>query len=80
MWTQIVSKFDRQYLDTFGRGQYQGLAGDHYVEVDLGHDLPPAGPLWLVARGWLHPTDSSVNVAISQGHHEKARALSLEVS
>jgi tetratricopeptide (TPR) repeat protein len=77
--TRIVSKLDGQYLDTFGRGQYQGLTRDHYVEVDLGNDLPQSGPLWLVAKGWLHPTDSSVNVAISQGHHDKARALSLEV-
>jgi cytochrome c-type biogenesis protein CcmH/NrfG len=77
--TQLVSKLDGQYLDTFGRGQYQGLTRDHYVEVDLGNDLPQSGPLWLVAKGWLHPTDSSVNVAISQGHHDKARALSLEV-
>ena len=38
-----------------------------------------AGPLWLIAKGWVHPTDSSVNVAISQGSHQKARALSLEV-
>jgi hypothetical protein len=77
--TQLVSKLDGQYLDTFGRGQYQGLTRDHYVEVDLGNDMPRRGPLWLVAKGWLHPTDSSVNVAISQGHHDKARALSLEV-
>ncbi len=77
--TQLVNKLDGQYLDTFGRGQYQGLTRDHYVEVDLGNDLPQSGPLWLVAKGWLHPTDSSVNVAISQGHHDKARALSLEV-
>jgi tetratricopeptide (TPR) repeat protein len=77
--TLLVSKLDGQYLDTFGRGQYQGLTRDHYVELDLGDGLPQSGPLWLVAKGWLHPTDSSVNVAISQGHHDKARALSLEV-
>jgi Tfp pilus assembly protein PilF len=77
--TQLVNKLDGRYLDTFGRGQYQGLTRDHYVELDLGNDLPQSGPLWLVAKGWLHPTDSSVNVAISQGNHEKARALSLEV-
>jgi tetratricopeptide (TPR) repeat protein len=76
--TGIVSKLDGRYLDTFGRGQYQGLTRDHFVEVELGDDVPASGPLWLIARGWVHPTDSSVNVAISQGHHEKARALSLE--
>jgi thioredoxin-like negative regulator of GroEL len=77
--TAIVSKLDENYLDTFGRGQYQGLTRDHYVEVDLGRDAPANGPVWLIAKGWLHPTDSSVNVAISQGSHPKAQALSLEV-
>ena len=77
--TAIVSKLDGRYLDTFGRGQYQGLTRDHFVEVDLGNDIPASGPLWLIANGWVHPTDSSVNVAISQGHHEKAQPLSLEV-
>jgi Tfp pilus assembly protein PilF len=77
--TEIVSKLDGNYLDTFGRGQYQGLTRDHYVEIDLGSDAPSSGPLWLIAKGWLHPTDSSVNVAISQGSGQKARALSLEV-
>jgi hypothetical protein len=77
--TGIVSKLDGKYLDTFGRGQYQGLTRDHFVEVDLGNDVPQSGPLWLIAKGWVHPTDSSVNVAISQGHHQRAHALSLEV-
>ena len=31
------------------------------------------GPLWLVAQGWMHPTDSSINVAIAQGAHDRAR-------
>jgi cytochrome c-type biogenesis protein CcmH/NrfG len=78
--TSIVNRLDGNYLDTFGRGQYQGLTRDHYVEVDLGDDLPASGPLWLIAKGWVHPTDSSVNVAISQGSGEKAHALSLEVA
>ncbi len=77
--TAIVNRLDGEYLDTFGRGQYQGLTRDHFVEVDLGNQVPASGPLWLIAKGWLHPTDSSVNVAISQGSHEKAHALSLEV-
>jgi hypothetical protein len=77
--TEIVSKLDGKYLDTFGRGQYQGLTRDHFVEIDLGNDVPASGPLWLIAKGWVHPTDSSVNVAISQGSHEKAHSLSLEV-
>jgi tetratricopeptide (TPR) repeat protein len=77
--TDIVSALDGRYLDTFGRGQYQGVTRDHYVEVDLGTDAPSEGPLWLILRGWMHPTDSSINVAISQGHSVSAKPLSLEV-
>ena len=77
--TDTVSALDGRYLDTFGRGQYQGITRDHYVEVDLGDDAPKTGPLYLILRGWMHPTDSSINVAISQGKQESAHGLSLEV-
>ncbi len=77
--TKIVHALDGSYLDNFGRGQYQGVTRDHYVEVDLGRNLPAKGPVYLIAKGWLHPSDSSVNVAIGQGSHERARALNLEV-
>jgi len=77
--TDIVRAVDGRYLDTFGRGEYQGITRDHYVEVELGPDVPKTGPLWLVAKGWIHPTDSSINVAISQGHHDLPQGLSLEV-
>ncbi|HVF22214.1 MAG TPA: CRTAC1 family protein, partial [Pyrinomonadaceae bacterium] len=77
--TSAVKSLDGKYLDTFGRGKYQGVTRDHYVEVDLGNDAPTGGPLWLIAHGWMHPTDSSINVAISQGQQQQAKALSLEV-
>lgn len=77
--TQILASLDGKYLDNFGRGQYQGVTRDHYVEIDLGKDIPAAGPLYLIAKGWLHPSDSTINVAISEGHHEQPKPLSLEV-
>jgi Tfp pilus assembly protein PilF len=77
--TDTVSALDDKYLDTFGRGRYQGVTRDHYVEVDLGDDAPQTGSLYLIAQGWMHPTDSSINVAISQGQEVRARPLSLEV-
>ncbi|MDT4968885.1 MAG: hypothetical protein QOJ64_3622 [Acidobacteriota bacterium] len=77
--TAVVSELDEKYLDTFGRGQYQGVTRDHYVEVDLGDTAPESGPLFLIAYGWMHPTDSSINVAISQGQTAKPTPLSLEV-
>ena len=77
--TGILRDLDGKYLDNFGRGQYQGVTRDHYVEVDLGDDIPDNSPLYLIAKGWLHPSDSSINVALSQGRHEMPRPLSLEV-
>jgi Tfp pilus assembly protein PilF len=77
--TDIVGTLDGRALDTFGRGQYQGVTRDHFLEVDLGDDAPQSGPLYLIAHGSLYPTDSSINVAMSQGDRWRAHGLSLEV-
>lgn len=77
--SDIVHDRDGRYLDTFGRGEYQGITRDHYVEVELPEDAPGTGPLWLIGHGWLHPTDASINIAISQGKHSPPQDLSLEV-
>ena len=77
--TELVRARDGRYLDRFGRGTYQGVTRDHYVEIDLGADVPSSGPLWLLASGWIRPTDSSINVAISQGRHDPPQSLRLEV-
>jgi tetratricopeptide (TPR) repeat protein len=77
--TEIVRTIDGRYLDTFGRGRFQGITRDHWVEIDLGDDAPHEGPLWLLATGWIHPTDSSINLAISQGRHDAPKPLVLEV-
>jgi Tfp pilus assembly protein PilF len=77
--TETVSRLDEKYLDTFGRGAYQGVTRDHYVEIELGDGATTDGPLYLIAQGWMHPTDSSINVAISQGEGVRAHPLSLEV-
>ena len=76
--TDVVSTLDGKALDGFGRGQYQGVTRDHYVEVDLGEDAPQSGPLYLIAHGSIYPTDSSINVAMSQGKRWRAHPLSLE--
>ena len=70
---------DGRYLDTFGRGIYQGITQDHWVEVTVGDEAPAKEPLLFVGQGWIHPTDSSINVAISQGTSPGPRGLSLEV-
>ncbi len=77
--TADVLALDARYLGGFAMGRYQGVAVDHYVEVELGPEAPRSGPLWLVASGWVRPTDSSINVALSQGDHAPPQGLRLEV-
>ncbi|HEY6553633.1 MAG TPA: ASPIC/UnbV domain-containing protein, partial [Vicinamibacteria bacterium] len=76
----LVRARDDRHLDFAGRGAYQGITREHFVEIELPGDAPRRGPLWLVAQGWVHPTDSSVNVAISQGAAAKPQSLSLLVA
>ena len=77
--TDRVRVRDGQYVDTFGRGIYQGVTREHYVEVEVGDEVPKEGPLWLVGQGWIHPTDSSINVSLGQGSHPPPQGLSLHV-
>jgi hypothetical protein len=76
----IVGARDDRHLDFAGRGRYQGVTREHYIELELPADAPRSGPLWLIAQGWIHPTDSSINVALGQGGHDAPRGLSLEVA
>ncbi|HUE84240.1 MAG TPA: FG-GAP-like repeat-containing protein [Pyrinomonadaceae bacterium] len=78
--SEIVQDSDGNYLDNFGRGRYQGITRPHFVELELPAEAPHEGPLWLVGSGWIHPTDSSINVAVSQGDQPKPESLSLEVA
>ncbi len=79
MSLSLLSALDGKALANFGRGQYQGVTRDHYVEIDLGDDAPTNGPLYLIAQGSIHDTESSINVAITQGHRWRAHGLSVEV-
>ena len=77
--TDVVARRDGRSVDTFARGNYQGVARDHYLEVALPDNAPRGKPLYLIAHGWIHPTDSSINVALGQGKHAPPTGLSLEV-
>ncbi len=77
--TELVSKLDGRALANFGKGQFQGITRDHYVEIDLGSDAPASGPLYLIAQGSIHDTESSLNVAITQGNRWHAKGMSVEI-
>jgi hypothetical protein len=72
--TATIAARDGQYLSTFRRGRYQGIADDHFVELELGS---VGADTVIVASGWIYPTDSSINVAIAQAGIAP-RGLSLE--
>jgi hypothetical protein len=77
---EVVRARDDRHLDFAGRGRYQGVTRPHYVEMELPADAPRDGPLWLIGQGWIHPTDSSINVALGQGAHARPDGLSLHVA
>ena len=73
---EVVAVQDEKYADFFGRGDYQGITRHHYLEVEISDETPEDA--WLIARGWIRPTDSSINVAISQGQHAAPSGLRVE--
>ncbi|MDX1675013.1 MAG: CRTAC1 family protein, partial [Longimicrobiales bacterium] len=77
--TDRVAALDGRYLDTFELGPYQGLAEDHWVELELGDGAAAAEGVWLVASGWVYPTDGSINFALAQADRPGPRGLRVEV-
>jgi Tfp pilus assembly protein PilF len=77
--TETVRDVDDKFLDNFGRGQYQGLTRDHWVELQLPADAPATGPLYLVGWGWIHDTDATIVQAQAQNSRAHPRGMSIEV-
>ena len=77
--SETVRSVDQNYLDTFGRGRFQGVTRDHWVELELPDDAPRSGPLYLIGDGWMHPTDASIDLAMEQGSGPREEGLRIEV-
>jgi hypothetical protein len=77
--SEIVQNLDEKYLDGIKRGRFQGVAEDHFVELELPENAPRDKKIRLVADGWMHPTDASINVQRGQGNPRPPRSLSLEM-
>ncbi len=60
----LVRDRDNRFLGGFRRQRYVGLAEPHWLELDLGN-LNGAKEVTLYLTGWVWPTDTSANVAIS---------------
>jgi len=77
--TELVANLDLRSVDSFGRGQYQGVTRDHTLEIELADTDDSAAPLYLIAHGSLRPTDSSINVALSQSGRWRPQGMTLEI-
>lgn len=69
---------DSVYVSNLTPLQYQGVVEPHDLILDLG---PDAGhdSTFLFLRGWIYPTDASINIALSQQSKVKTMMPSLEV-
>jgi len=69
---------DDVYVSNFTPTQYQGVVEPHDLVLDLGEAA--GGPQsFLFLRGWIYPTDASINVALGQQNSIKLAPPSLEV-
>jgi len=73
-----LREHDQAYVSNLTPLAYQGLVEPHDLILDLGDDAGrPRTSLFL--RGWIYPTDASINVALSQQSKIKTMLPSLEV-
>ena len=69
---------DDQYVSNLTPLRYQGLVEPHDLILDLGPDAA-ADSTFLFLRGWIYPTDASINVALSQQSQLTPMMPSLDV-
>jgi hypothetical protein len=74
----VIRRRDGIRLGGFAKGRYQGIAEDHFVEIELG-EVGELQGVDLIASGWIRPTDTSINVASSQGSSPPPKALEVSV-
>ena len=73
-----LRKSDDIYVSNFTPTKYQGVVEPHELVMDLGEAAGRKGAL-LFLRGWIYPTDASINVALGQQSSLKISSPSLEV-
>ncbi len=68
-WTKHLARIDEDYAAPFTphRGQFQGLANPHWLELHFDPALvKDAKELRLLFTGWFFWTDASVNMAVAR--------------
>lgn len=77
--TAKIRKKEGEYVDGLPLTSYQGVTEEHYLEVDLGQEVPTEEKIKLIAAGWVYPTDTSINIAISQNENKSLHGIRVEV-
>jgi len=73
-----LREHDDRYVSNLTPVRYQGLTEPHELILDLDRDAGRPGT-FLFLRGWIYPSDASINVALSQQHQLHAELPTLEV-
>ncbi|MFN2571765.1 MAG: FG-GAP-like repeat-containing protein [Gemmatimonadales bacterium] len=73
-----VREHDYRYVSNLTPERYQGITRQHELILDLDERAGLAGTV-LLLRGWIYPSDASINIALSQQHRLRAEMPVLEV-
>ncbi len=63
--SDALKAVDYRYAIEHEPGAFQGVVDPHFIVLDLG-DVPDDLELTLFLTGWIFPTDTSINLALSQ--------------
>ncbi len=70
---------DHRYVSDLEPGPHQGIVEPHEVVLELPPEAVRAGRAHLFLRGWVFPTDASINVAVAQSDSLSVRPPRLAV-
>ncbi len=63
--SEALKAVDYHYAIEHEPGVFQGVVDPHFIVLDLG-DVPDGLGLTLFLTGWIFPTDTSINLSLSQ--------------
>jgi tetratricopeptide (TPR) repeat protein len=63
--SDALKAVDYRYAIEHEPGRFQGVVDPHFIVLDLG-DVPDDQELTLFLTGWIFPTDTSINLSLSQ--------------
>lgn len=74
-----IRAYDFDYVCNFPIGKFQGLAKKHDLILNLGDKADNDNDLHLFLRGWVLPTDASINTELTQTDKYKLSLPSIQV-